>query len=270
MNHATVGRRTFEVAGRFAELKPRQLVAIVGLLHAQLPVLELRLRLTLVLLDVRRRPWLFWQLRRMSAESRHELTALAAFCLREPRLTKQLLPVLRVPGTLTRLHGPADAFSNLTFAEFIQAEGYFAAYQRERDVRHLDQLVATLYRPAGGRNPDDRRQPFAPCEVAGRLRAVARLPLATRLTVQLWYGSCRTAWVRKYEGTIFTVPDQQQPAAAKAPDPRETWRDILAERAGSPVQYDEYGRQVLPNVFFDLDLRIRRRLAEQEAIRNAR
>jgi len=258
MNQALIGRRTYQVPGRFAELKPRQYLAVVRLLHAGLTVLELKLCLTMVLLDVRRRPWLFVQLRRMSAEQRHELTPLANFCLEEPRFTKQLLPEVRVPGTRTVLHGPGDAWGNLTFAEFIQAEGYFFDSQRDPEqLRHLDQLVATLYRPAGGTDPADPRQVFESRDVAGRLPLVARLPLHTRQAVRLWYASCRNAYVRKYTGTLFTAPKEGD--GSRPADPRETWREILAEQAGSPVSYDEYGRQPIANIFFDLDLRIRRR-----------
>jgi hypothetical protein len=258
MNQALIGRRTYQVPGRFAELSPAQYLGVVQLLHAGLTVLELKLRLTLVLLEVRHRPLLFNQFRRMSAEQRHELTALANFCVEEPRFTKQLLPEVLIPGTSTMLHGPADAWANLTFAEFIQAEGHFFDAQRAPEqLRHLDLLVATLYRPAGGTDPADPRQAFEARDVAGRLPLVARLPLHTRQAVRMWYASCRSAFVRKYTGTLFAAPkagDGSRPA-----DPRETWREILAEQAGSPVSYDEYGRQPLPNIFFDLDLRIRRR-----------
>ncbi len=258
MNQALIGRRTYLVPGRFAELSSAQYLAVVQLLHAQLARPALKVRLTMVLLDVRRRPRLFAQLWRLRDAQRHELTALADFCLQEPRFTKQLLPVLRVPGRLTRLHGPADAWGNLTFAEFIQAEGHFFDAQRQPEQpRHLDLLVATLYRPAGGSDPADPRQAFEARAVAGRLPLVARLPLHVRQAVQFWYASCRQAYVRKYTGTLFEAPkpgDGRRPA-----DPRETWREILAEQAGSPVSYDEYGRQPLPNIFFDLDLRIRRR-----------
>jgi hypothetical protein len=273
MNQALIGRRTYQVPGRFAELSPRQYVAVVQLLHAELTPLELKLRLTLVLLDVRRRPFLFWQLHRMSAEKRYELTELADFCLKEPRFTQQLLPVLRLPGggllpgLGQRVHGPATSFGNLCFAEFIEAEGHFAGYPRNPDA--LDYLVATLYRPAARQPlPTDVRQAYAPHTVADRAALVAQLPLAVRLAVRLWYASCRGAWVRKYTGTLFTKPDE---AAGERPaDPRETWREILAERAGSPVNYDDYGRQPVPNIFFDLDVRIRRREAEKETSQTRR
>ncbi|MGI4865450.1 MAG: hypothetical protein ACRYFZ_16120 [Janthinobacterium lividum] len=260
MSQAFIGRRTYQVAGRFAELKPRQLLAIVHLLHAKLTLLDLKMHLALVLLDARRRPLLCWQLLRMSNENRHELTKLAGFCLEEPRLTQQLLPVLRIPGRLTKLHGPASTWANLSYGEFIQAEGHFADYQRHPDqTRHLDQLVATLYRPAGGDDAADCRQPYAQRDVAKRVPLVARLPLATRLAVRMWYASCRAAYVRKYTGTLFTSDEKN---GTRPRDPREVWREILAERAGSPVHYDEYSRQLMPNIFFDLDLRIRRRQEE--------
>jgi hypothetical protein len=267
MNQANIGQRTYQVPGRFAELKPSQFIDIVGLLHAGLSTLELKLRITMLLLEARHRPLLYRQLHQMSAESRHELTPLADFCLKEPNLTKQLLPVLRLPGKpllgkRLDLHGPADAFANLTFAEFIEAEGHFAAYPQKPAA--LDLLVATLYRPAAKQpGPADVRQAYNPHDVAERAALVARLPAATRLAVRMWYASCRAAWVRKYTGTLFTTSTEQ--AGARPRDVRETWREILAERAGSPVNYDDYGSQPLPNIFFDLDLRIRKREADLAA-----
>jgi hypothetical protein len=258
MNQALIGQRTYQVPGRFVELSPAQYLGVVELLHAGLAKLELKLRLTMVLLEVRHRPLLFAQLQRMSSEQRYELTQLADFCLEEPRFTKQLLPEVRVPGARrTKLHGPADAFGNLSFAEFIQAEGHFFDYQRQPEERHLNLFVATLYRPAGGKNPADRREAYVQGDVAGRAALVARLPLATRLAVRMWYSSCRGAYVRKYTGSLFTAPTGD--GSTRPRDPRETWREILAERAGSPVNYEEYGLQPLPNIFFDLDLRVRRK-----------
>jgi hypothetical protein len=258
MNQALIGRRTYQVPGRFAELNPKQYLGVVELLHAELTPLELKLRLTLLLLDVASNVKLYRQFHQMSDGDRHTLTQLAEFCLEEPRFTKQLLPKVRVPNTLTWLHGPADSFGNLTFAEFIQAEGHFFDYHRQPEQeRHLDLLVATLYRPAGGKDPADRRQAYVHRDVAGRADLVAHLPLPARLAVRMWYASCRAAFVRKYTGTIFTSAESG--GGTRPRDPREVWREILAERADSPVNYEEYGRQVLPNIFFDLDVRIRRR-----------
>lgn len=245
MNQVIINRRTYQVPGRFDELQPRQLTRIAALLHSDRPAAELRLRLVLVLLDVPRRLGLAWALWfRFSPEQRHELLPLADFCFEEPRLTRQLLPRLRVPGRFRVLRGPADGFADLPFARFIEAEGHFAAYQRKRAA--LPDLVATLYA----------------CTAAD----ARRLSTGTLLAVLMWFVSCRAAWARKYQGTIFTAPAGD--SGAKHQDARETWREILAERAGSPVHYDEYGRQPVPNVFYDLHLRIQRRREDQENIKN--
>lgn len=263
MNQAIIDGRTWQVPGKFNELSAAQYLGVVGLLHTEMPKLELKLRLTLVLLEANRRPLLYRQLHRMSDVQRHNLTELAGFLFREPRFTKQLLPRLKLPGQFrpTVLHGPGDALADVTFAEFIEAEGHFAAYHADPQPRHLAVLVATLYRT-------DRAQAYSPAVAAARLASAALLPHETLLAVRLWYASCRASWARKYNGTVFSAPDQAGEATPQ--NPRDTWRDILAERAGSPLHYDEYGQLLLPNIFFDLDQRIRRRQAEAAALEAGR
>jgi hypothetical protein len=266
VNTATIGRRTYEVPGRFNELQPRQLIAVVGLLHSGRPLLEVMLRVMLVLLDVKRRPWLSYQLMfKVSDEKRHQLLQLAAFAFKEPKLYEQRLPVLSVGPWYRRrrLYGPASSFANLSFAEFIDSEAHFAAYATSRDESDLDRLVANLYRPGAGK----ARQLYTADSAKERVPLVTTLPLAAKLAVRVWYASCRQAWAKKYEGTLFAQPEGG--ATGKAPaDPRAVWNEVLAERAGSPDRYELYGQQLLPNVLFDLDLRIRRRMEEQEAIKN--
>ena len=258
MNEVLVDGRPYPVPGRWPELSSDQYVGIVALLHAYLPRLELKLRLTLVLLDAARRPRLYRKLLLMSDQQRHDLTALADFCLQEPRFTKQLQPVLNLGTLYPRLHGPADALADLTFAEFIEAEGHFAAYHADRDRKHLALLVASLY----------RTRPKHALVPTGAL-LLARLPRPQLLAVRFWYASCRASWARKYAGTIFTQPTEAATEARPA-NPRDTWREILAERAGSPLHYEAYGQVLLPNIFFDLDQRIRRRREENAALEAGR
>ncbi len=270
MSQATIGRRTYPVPGRFNDLSGRQLSQVAGILHSRRPRIQMQLLLLLVLLRVKARPvlaWLLWW--KVSDEQRHDLVLLTDFCFEEPKLTEQLLPRVRATWYGPTLYGPAGRFSNLTFAEWIACEGHFWAYRRTREVKELDQLVAILYRPHAGAAATtvDVREPFDPHTVAGRLTAVRRLPLGTRLAVRMWYASCRSAWARKYDGTLFQTDENAKEDAKTFTDPRETWNEVLADRAGSPDRYEVMGAQLLPNMFYDLDLRMRQRLQEQEALR---
>lgn len=59
------------------------------------------------------------------------------------------LPTLRIGWR--RLVGPADALMDVSFEELIAADAELALYTATKDSRHIDNLLATLYRRPGPR-----------------------------------------------------------------------------------------------------------------------
>jgi hypothetical protein len=91
--------------------------------------------------------------------------------------------------------------------EFANAEAQLRKWVASQAPADLDRLVAVLYRPRRAfhwlrkLSPEfngDGRQVFNEKTVAARARRVARLPLAQRHAVLLYYLGCRAALERAY------------------------------------------------------------------------
>lgn len=77
----------------------------------------------------------------------------------DSHLEKQILPVIKVNGR--KYYGPDNAMSNSTLDEFISAMVYFNHWQSTGNIKHLNSLIACLYRPASkNKTPGDIRRPF--------------------------------------------------------------------------------------------------------------
>ncbi|MBC6698088.1 hypothetical protein [Hymenobacter sp. BT190] len=272
MSQATIKGRTYTVAGTWNDLTGKQLVQVVRLLFAPREVLDLRMRLVLVLLQARWKLRLSKHLMGLSEEWAAELLPLADFLLEASQLTKQLLPRLRPSWLGPVLHGPTDRLAKGDLGEWIEAEAAYHDYHKTKDVRHLNMLVAVLYRPKRTHKPDnpaddngDVREVFNGNTLPARAELVARLPLAVRQAVLLFYDGCRRRIIRAYEETIF-ASDPENPGKNKGQHPRQAFLGIAAELATTPDRFDAIIRLPRGTVFFDLDRRIKQN-QEREAER---
>jgi hypothetical protein len=181
---------------------------------------------------------------------------LADFLLAESvGLTVQLLPFVDTHWYRRRLWGPAEAFRNLRFLEFVFADSYFVAYVNSQDEQWLDRLLAVLYRPQrfpyrpnstnyGG----DRRQDFNENLIEARALQLAKLPRTEKLAILTWYRGCRQALEQKYP-LVFT-PDNERQAA----DNSGGWAHVLREMSGQAFgTLDETGRQHLHTVLAKME-----------------
>jgi hypothetical protein len=247
-----------------------QLKEIAGILHAEIPLPEARVRLLLSLLNVRRSlrlQWLF--LFSISDESRYDMELLTDWILEGVNgLTRQLLPILRIG--LKKLYGPADELANLSFVEFIKAESAYIAYAKTRDPEALDLLVAILYRakrkdydPTSPDFDGDIREKYNDHLLAGRVKLVSRLPLATRQAIFLFYDGCRSLILKQYSN-VFRKPKDGD---AKG----RGWGHVLRSLAGSVNEYERTAFQPLGTVLTDLDMAIQESdemLEKIEALKN--
>lgn len=225
MHDVQIGRYQRQVSERWNELSRRQLLRVVRELHRPLAAgQDVRLALLQILFRVPRRV-----LRQLNAVQLLELRPLTDFLADTRRyapLTTQLLPVLRAPWRLTRYHGPAERFRNLSFAEFIDADTFFLLYLKKQEAAALDSLLAVLYRPQRAdydpAAPDytgDIRQDYNPHLLAARAARLAGLSPATKLAVLLWYTGCRRDLERRYP-RVFDG-DNEETASTSG------WQDVL-------------------------------------------
>lgn len=121
----------------------------------------------------------------------------------ESRLTRQLIPRFKVGPTY--YYGPSDKLFNITLSEFIHAENNLKRYAQEKDIRHLDKLIAILYRPQDNSyDPDaanykgDRRTPFNDHRFEERADKFRKLTPNIKTCIYLWYTGCQWWYQQKF------------------------------------------------------------------------
>lgn len=99
------------------------------------------------------------------------------------------LPTLRIGSTL--LVGPDDGMMDISFAELIAADGDLALYMKTKDERHIDNMIARLYRRPGPMQPCGRKvEPFKMEETDNLARLVRSLPGWKKQLFLFWYAAC--------------------------------------------------------------------------------
>jgi len=261
MLDAQFGRHRRQLATTWNELTGAQLLAVVAL--RQQPPAPPADALLAILLDLPRRAFA-----RLTVVQRVELRPRTRFlATTAPALTAQLLPCLTLPRLwfeqAQHFHGPREAFRNLRFDEFIFADTYYLRYLQTQQASWLDQLVAVLYRPErAGYDPQavtyagDRREDFNEHLVPARATQLARLPLATKLAVLLYYQACRRLLEQRY-AYVFS-DDNSQKASTNG------WQEVLHELAGGVVHLEDTAHQALHNVLREMN-RVLRQHAERPA-----
>ncbi|HAQ19595.1 MAG TPA: hypothetical protein DCR40_10250 [Prolixibacteraceae bacterium] len=122
------------------------------------------------------------------------------------RLTVNLFPSFRIG--IRRYWGPCKECRNISWKEFIHAEGQFFAYNNaksQRKVFYLNMLCAVLYRPQQPHyhpmRPDyngDRRQPFNDFVYPRRANRFRLLSMNKRYAIYTFYAGCRNAMVEAH------------------------------------------------------------------------
>ncbi len=110
------------------------------------------------------------------------------------------LPTLRI-GPI-RLVGPADGLLDLSLEELIAADAELILYTETRDRRHVDELIAILYRRTGPIQPSGRRaKAYRPERTARMARLIRFVPEWKKQLILLWYAAC----IDNLQRGIFTV-----------------------------------------------------------------
>ncbi|MFY0628682.1 MAG: hypothetical protein JXR07_20485 [Reichenbachiella sp.] len=242
-------------ASRFDELSADQLLDIVDVMHSRLSFDQKVARYTMILMDFKRDwrsawNWLF----RLSADDKMDIARITEFIHEEPQLTKNLLPVLKI-GHLWKksqyLYGPGHKLKKMVFMEFIKCEVYFLKfhnlYKKEKQltkdaVSALDMLVATLYRPAR-KNVDDEafngdlRRKYNDDQVEWIALHVKKLSLNVKLSILIFYTSCRLEMIKPYRHLYPEMPKPEDPKQnSETTDIKGTdWMEALNSIAGGSL-----------------------------------
>lgn len=134
----------------------------------------------------------------------------------DSRLTVNLFPWLRVFHR--KYYGPSKKCYNVCFNEFINAEACIYAYHTTKNLKHLRQLTAVLYRrqkknynPGSAKNTGDRREPFNDYTYQHRARQFRFLSKEKLLAVYCFYIGSRNALMEAHPdifkgGTVSSEP----------------------------------------------------------------
>lgn len=99
------------------------------------------------------------------------------------------VPTLRIGPVL--LVGPGDGLFDISFGELIAADADLALYTATGDERHIDNMIARLYRRSGPIQPCGRKvRPFKMEETESYARLVRTLPEWKKQLILFWYAAC--------------------------------------------------------------------------------
>ena len=200
MNNVQFAHVRRQLPANWSELTRRQLLAIVPLLFQPTGPVAVQVQLLRLL---SRLPIGLWF--RLTDFQIADHLRLVRWLTQPSQLIKQLLPVLG--PWWARLAGPGDWLAGVSVWEFANAEAQLSKWVATQDEATLNRLVAVLYRPRrfgwwllrlSPAYTGDSRQVFNEKRVAARAERVARLPLAQRQAVLLYYLGCRAKLEQAY------------------------------------------------------------------------
>lgn len=285
MNSVTftdLGNKKILCPGSFNELSAKQLTNIIGWLYATDDESRRKYRMLLELFDfnrTRKATWIFkWHLKPLALV---EMFPLTDFVFKESDLTKNLLPVVRPRRKFfwqksKELYGPEDRLNNISFIEFIKCERFFKKFQKTREVKHLNSLIAVLYR-AKKKNYDkekdlDIRDAYIDDNRLIELNAknVSKVSLNERLAIMHYYmGSRNSIFNSPAYKSVFVQVDKVVDVKEKRQIKEEnSWEKSLINMATSVQEIENIANTRLTTVLYYLNEKIENSKRANQPIKN--
>src|SRR5690606_35459528 len=208
MNTLYINDTSYTLPSSWQELTRKQLISLACLIHDSLD--GMRFAKIMFLILTQSLPWWkrirvrFFYLFQATLDERADMLHLCRSFLENRSFTEQKIKKI---GGRSVLFGPPSALANITLWEYIRAEQMFLAYVNagaNPDPEKLDKLIAILYRPA---RPDydpqiheDIRVPLVDAGVDVRMAAVAKVDIAVKIAILMWFDSCRSLIIKMYPG----------------------------------------------------------------------
>ncbi len=155
-----------------------------------------------------------------------EILSIGDFVFKKIQYTKNLLPTIKI-GWFKKLHGPADELANTCINEFSFCIGYYNSYNRKKEEKYLDLLVACLYRDSykNWEDTGDIRKPFNNNTADKYLEEIAKLSFAIKMAVYLFF-HCSIDLFSKRFPLVFSRGEE----SSASPD--NTFLDIILKLSG--------------------------------------
>lgn len=171
--------------------------------------------------------------------------AISQFLLDDIALTENRFP------QFGKWYGPADRLKNLTFAEFISADTACMKYIEAQEPKHLDKLVAILYRAKKKgvkRNaPDfngDVREAFNSHTVELRMKQMRKLSAAQKMAVLFFFVGCKSHFAKQFPYVFKKGGDGKSGS---------TWLHAIHQFTDNITQYETVLDLKANMVLFDLN-----------------
>lgn len=187
---------------------------------------------------------------RLVPEELYELLKLVDWVYEKFDLVKNMQPVIGIDGDIYQ--GPADDLANLRWGEWVFADTNFVQYARTKEVGYLDNLIATIYRPAGiGAEFDpgstnyrgDNREKFNGNNLASRLQVISKLPFIEKQGIYLFFMSCRWQLILAHPHVFPQPKPGEKPKKQNKEGYDFGWMgvhdDLCGEKGRSPDQLEE-------------------------------
>lgn len=197
---------TKEIPESIAEMSNDDFQFFAGMLHkvfeGDLEVYDLKTAMALKYLGVKYSPKDYNKLKEEGKEKVGEnlngLTELLDyfFVLKEGKLsfntgfTKNFVPELSL-GFGRKLYGPEAALTDISLHEYKDANSWYRSYLETQDEADLNMVIAILYRPH--KLPFGiwkKKVSYKPAKAYKRARKIAKLPIAQRFAIHLFYMAC--------------------------------------------------------------------------------
>ena len=161
---------------------------------------------------------------------------------------------------------PADGLENISFYELCTSFTHFENFLETKEESHIDELLATLYRPHKPKTREnkrmgyqgDRRLPLLHHEamVNKRKKHMASLPQSTKQLLTFWFASCRQQIIESYD-SLFSAPSGKEAHTFG-------WGGVLMALAGSLQEVDAIAVQSADNALTYLQfLEVQRKELEE-------
>jgi|GEM_PF-2756215 len=270
MHTLYIHRTAYLLPSSWQELTRQQVISLARLVHDKVDTVRFAKIMFLIL--TQSLPWWkrirvrFFYLFQATVDERADMLYLCRSFLENREFTAQKINYI---GGRSVLFGPSSALANLTLWEYIRAEQAFLNHVKQSSVpttQHLDKLIAILYRPA---RPDydpqiheDMRVPLVDAAVDVRLVQVAKVDIAVKVAILMWFDSCRSLVIKMYPNIFRKAEDSELDKKlrqkSKAPASSSTgWLDLITSLSTDMTQFEKIGNTNLMIAFTDLSNRIR-------------
>lgn len=226
MNTYYINKKPFFFASKAEELSPKAFRNLLVLLHSEIdkPVMQMAMAFILFLgtkkisEEEARKPVRLWRKgylkfryhieRRLTIEQLDELRLFSDWVFEDNAFVFNSLRVLK--NTFGDKYYGIETFTQMSFWEFINADRCYSAYLQTQEIKYLDELIATIYRP---RNPKanprkanyqgDLREEYNDYTVNLRLKWASKLPNVVKSGIAIFYHQSFSAFAQRYDQTVF-------------------------------------------------------------------